>query len=86
MKETEVTEQTQIEPNSPLVGQFLTEGREVAGISVSDFAKRLNLTSAQLIALENNELHGLGPSIFIKGYINYLNFYLYILYIFLLQQ
>ena len=69
MKETEVTEQTQIEPNSPLVGQFLTEGREVAGISVSDFAKRLNLTSAQLIALENNELQGLGPAIFIKGYI-----------------
>ena len=69
MKETEVTEQTHTEPTSPLVGQFLIEGREAAGISVSDFAKRLNLTSAQLIALENNELHGLGPSIFIKGYI-----------------
>ncbi|OUL57131.1 RodZ domain-containing protein [Pseudoalteromonas ulvae] len=69
MKEKEVTEQTHIEPSLPLVGHFLTEGREAAGISVDEFAKRLNLTSAQLIALENNQLQGLGPAIFIKGYI-----------------
>ncbi|MDP5214245.1 DUF4115 domain-containing protein [Pseudoalteromonas tunicata] len=68
MIEQEVTDNT-VETPLPLVGSFLTAGREAAKISVDEFAKRLNLSAAQLTNLESNQFALLGPATFVKGYI-----------------
>ncbi len=58
------------QPSAPSnVGAKLRAAREAAGLSVADVSRQLNLGTATIIALENNDMEALPPLAFVRGYV-----------------
>jgi len=57
------------EPLEPGIGRLLATARQVKGLSTSDVADKLKLTSRQIEALEAEEYDKLPAAVFVRGFI-----------------
>ncbi|MBC7622545.1 MAG: helix-turn-helix domain-containing protein [Aeromicrobium sp.] len=60
----------EIEPHEPQsAGEFLSAGRELAGLSIADVANRLRMSIKQVDALERGDYAAIPSGIFLRGFV-----------------